>query len=120
MAKKIEIKWSKEPDKKDYPAARIYLSLLYERKTVADMLVRLKRAGITQFKASDLFRASGLHLDKSQVKAERKKILSGSNLSPLLLVRDTLRGRVIIADGFHRMCAVFSIDDEASIPCKLA
>jgi hypothetical protein len=120
VAKKIEIKWSKEPDKKDYPAAQVYLSLIFDKKTVAGLMVRLKRAGITQFKASDLFRASGLHFDKSQVKAGRKKILSGSNVSPLLLVRDTVRGRVIIADGFHRMCAVFSIDEEAAIPCKLA
>jgi len=26
---------------------------------------------------------------------------------------------VIIADGYHRMCAVYSFDEDALIPCKI-
>jgi hypothetical protein len=26
---------------------------------------------------------------------------------------------VIIADGYHRLCAVYSIDEDAVIPCKI-
>jgi hypothetical protein len=37
----------------------------------------------------------------------------------LLLVRDEARGKVVIADGYHRLCAVYARDEDASIPCKL-
>jgi len=30
------------------------------------------------------------------------------------------RGKVVIADGYHRLCAVYAGDEDASIPCKLA
>jgi hypothetical protein len=114
------VKWAAQPEKDDYPAAERYLSLLFEPSAASEYVRRLKKAGVAQYKASDLFRASGLEFTSSQVKAQRKKITAGKKLSPLLLVRDTKRGRVVIADGFHRMCAVYSLDDEASIPCKLA
>ena len=28
-------------------------------------------------------------------------------------------GIVIIADGYHRLCAVYAFDEEAVIPCKI-
>ena len=40
-------------------------------------------------------------------------------ISPLLLVRDKTGGRVIIADGYHRLCAVYTFDEDAMIPCKI-
>jgi len=27
---------------------------------------------------------------------------------------------VIIADGYHRLCAVYTFDENAMIPCKIA
>jgi len=27
---------------------------------------------------------------------------------------------VIIADGYHRLCAIYSYDEDAVIPCKIA
>ena len=35
------------------------------------------------------------------------------------LVRDVIRGKVVIADGYHRVCAVYTFDEDALIPCKL-
>ena len=40
-------------------------------------------------------------------------------LSPLLLVRNSPNGKVIIADGYHRLCAVYFTDEDALIPCKI-
>ncbi len=40
-------------------------------------------------------------------------------LSPLLLVRDELNGLVIIADGYHRLCAIYRFDEDAMIFCKI-
>ena len=119
MAKKITIHWADQPQKDDYTAAERYLSLVLEKAIAQGHVKRLRGAAVTQFKASDLFRASGLGYSDAQVKRERKKILAGKKIAPLLLVRDSERSKVIIADGFHRMCAVFSLDDEASVPCKL-
>jgi hypothetical protein len=37
-----------------------------------------------------------------------------------LLIRDPGNGKAIIADGYHRLCAVYSYDENAVIPCKIA
>ena len=122
MSKQVQIQWYPEPEDHDYPAAESYLSLLYDEKTAATHVAELKRAPISQFKAKDIFRASGLSLlgvSNSHVEKDRKKIHDGRKLSPLLLVRGNGQDRVIIADGYHRLCAVYSIDEDAMIPCKI-
>jgi hypothetical protein len=53
------------------------------------------------------------------VEHNRKKILAGKSFSPLLLVRAPSNQKVIIADGYDRMCAVYSFDEDALIPCKI-
>jgi len=40
-------------------------------------------------------------------------------LSPLLLYRDNDLGSLIIADGYHRLCAVYTFGENAMIPCKI-
>jgi hypothetical protein len=123
MAKQVKIKWLRIPELHDYPAALSYLCLLYEERTARVQVTRLKRASMSQFKAKDIFRASGLSLlgiSNAHVEKDRGKIESGKEISPLLLVRDAIRGRVIIADGYHRLCAVYSFDEDAVIPCKIA
>ena len=122
MKHKSEIKWSAEPEDHDYPAAGAYLSLFYDRATAARYVKRLRQAPMSAFKAKDIFRASGLSLlgiSNSHVEHDRKKILAGKSLSPLLLVRVPNNPKVIIADGYHRMCAVYSFDEDALIPCKI-
>jgi hypothetical protein len=37
----------------------------------------------------------------------------------MLLVRDKSNGKVVIADGYHRLCAVYGFDEDAVIPCKI-
>ena len=121
MSKDIEIKWLSEPEAQDYPAALSYLSLVYNEQTAASYVKKLKTAAISQFKAKDIFRASGLSLlgiSNTHVEKDRQKIESGKSLSPLLLVRDSGNGKVVIADGYHRLCAVYAFDEDALIPCK--
>jgi disulfide oxidoreductase YuzD len=86
------------------------------------MIVRLKKTGIVQFKAKDIFRASQLSLlgvSNSHVEKDIDKIMSGKSLSPLLLVRDQQNGKVIIADGYHRLCAIYRFKEDAFIQCKI-
>ena len=122
MPKSYEIKWLKEPEEHNYPAALSYLSLHYDQKTAALRVQELRSAPMSTFKAKDMFRASGLSLlgvSNAHVEKDQKKIQSGRELSPLLLVRDASNGKVIIADGYHRLCAVYSYDEDAVIPCKI-
>lgn len=122
MKKNREIKWLARPQAHDYPAAQSYLTLIYKEDFVAALVDKLKRASTSQFKAKDIFRASGLSLlgvSNHHVNRDRKKIKKGLKLSPLLLVRKETEERVIIADGYHRLCAVYSFDEDAIIPCKI-
>lgn len=122
MADNIEIKWLADPEDHDYPAAVSYLSLLYDEATAAKYVDRLRKAPVSKFKAKDIFRASGLSLlgvSNSHVEQDRKKVIAGQSLSPLLLVRQPSNQAVVIADGYHRMCAVYSFDEDAVIPCKI-
>lgn len=114
--------WLPELEEHDYPAALSYLSLIFDPMLAADLVTALRNATMTSFKGKDIFRASGLPLlgvSNSHVEKNHDKIESGVQLSPLLLVRDTAHGKVIIADGYHRMCAVYTYDEDALIPCKI-
>lgn len=118
-----EIRWRAAPEAHDYPAALSYLGLLYDDRASAALVRKLRRAPMSAFKAKDIFRASGLSLlgvSNSHVEKDRAKIRKGKRLSPLLLVRDPAHGRVVVADGYHRLCAVYSYDEDALIPCRIA
>ena len=122
MGKTFKIKWLEEPEEHDYPAASSYLNLVYDVKATRRIVNALKRAPIVQFKAKDIFRASKLSLlgvSNSHIEKDSGKIRAGEKLSPILLVRNTANGWVIIADGYHRLCAVYAIDEDALIPCKI-
>jgi hypothetical protein len=119
----IKIKWLSQPEEHDYPAAVSYLSLIYDVKTAAGFVNKLKKAPLSEFKAKDIFRASRLALlgpGNSHVKKDIVKIKSGSSILPLLLIRDSANGGVVIADGYHRLCAVYTFDEVAAIPSKIA
>jgi hypothetical protein len=122
MSNHNEIKWLLLPEEKDYPSAESYLSLLYDNETTIKLVKKLRKANVTQFKAKDIFRASGLSLlgvSNSHVEKDRKKIDDGIGVSPILLVRDEKNGKVVIADGYHRLCAVYSFNEDECIPCKI-
>ncbi len=117
-----EVLWLADVEEHDYHAARSYLSLIYQDETTSDMVTKLRAADLTQFKAKDVFRASGLSLlgvSNSHIVKNNTKIANGTGLSPLLLVRDVVHGRVVVADGYHRMCAVYGFDEDAMIRCKI-
>jgi len=121
-SKVTEIEWLPDVEEHDYPAAESYLRILYNEDRVTGMIARFKSAAIVQFKAKDIFRASQLSLlgvSNSHVEKDRKKIQNGKSLSPLLLLRDEPNGKVVIADGYHRLCAIYEFDEDALIRCKI-
>ena len=122
MTKKAEIKWLSEPEANNYPAALSYLCLIYDKEKSINYVDDLQKVILSEFKAKDIFRASGLSLlgiSNAHIKKNQQKIQSGYQLSPLLLVRDPVNGKVIVADGYHRLCAIYSYDEDAIIPCKI-
>ena len=85
------------------------MTLLYTNAKAVKEVEKLRTTKLTEFKAKDIFRASQLSLlgvSNSHVVKNQKKIINGSPISPILLVRSKEHGRIVVADGFHRLCAV--------------
>lgn len=117
-----EIKWLPEVEEHDYIAAESYLLIIYGQEKVAKIVAALRKAPKLQFKAKDIFRASQLSLlgvSNSHVEKDRNKILAGKGLSPILLMRDSENGKVVIADGYHRLCAIYGFNEDSLIDCKI-
>jgi hypothetical protein len=119
------VAWKNEPDEHDYPAAANYLTLIAPPDVVERLVDLLKSSEIIHQKAKDILRASGLRLlevDNPHVADDLKKVRKGRELSPVLLVRGDLGSdrRLQIADGYHRVCASYHVDENTDIPCRLA
>ena len=112
--------WKEEPEKKDYPAAFNYLSLLIDPGEAKKIVRAMKRSSrIDHFMAKDLLRASGLpqlEADDHEVAKDLNKVKSGEMLSPVLLVRGE---PLWVADGYHRICASYHLDEDEVIPCRI-
>lgn len=116
--------WKNEPDDHDYPAAESYLSLIMPAAQAKRLAGRLRRSEIGHFKAKDLLRASGLPLLESanvHVAKDLAKVKQGNRLSPVLLIRGNLTAhtQLVVADGYHRICASYNLDEDADIPCRM-
>jgi hypothetical protein len=120
--RRVEVRWLDKPEKDNYPAALSYLSLTFDSKEASRLVDKLEEAEIEKFQAKDIFRASQLPLldaNNFHVASDLAKLNAGKPLSPLLLVRMPKLAKVIVADGYHRLCAVYSIDEDAVIPCRI-
>ena len=123
MAKQSSVKWLDQPEEKDYPAAASYLGLLFKPQAVRSHILALRRAAPAFFAAKDVLRASGLPLlpvTNAHVKRDDAKIRAGTRLSPILLVRKSKQEGLIVADGYHRLCAVCIDNEDAMVPCRIA
>ncbi len=112
--------WKEEPEAEDYPAAESYLSLLVGADTAAKLVKSLrKQEGVTHFAAKDILRASGLPLlgpEDSEVAADLEKVKGGKKLSPVLLIQGA---PLWVADGYHRVCASYHLNEKTELPCRI-
>ena len=119
---KNRIAWTKDPEEYDYASAESYLSLLMSPESARGLVKRLRRARGSKFAAKDIFRASRLPLlgiGNWHVEKDRAKIRKRKKLAPLLLIRGKAGRDLVIADGYHRLCAAYSFDEDAEIPCRI-
>src|SRR6202165_1625665 len=124
-AKAAKETWKKEPDDHDYPAAEDYLSLLMPPAQAKRVVRRVRTSPPATRTAKDLLRASRLPAllpENFHVARDLQKVKEGKQLSPVLLVRGELRSDVslTIADGYHRICASYHLDEDTDIPCRMA
>lgn len=122
---KPKLEWSKKGEASDFDAARDFLSLLYSDAKAKALIESLRKAKLVNHAAKDLLRAAQLPLlarDEPHVDEDLKRIHKGKSLAPILLIRgDMTRGLpLIVADGYHRICAVCYFDESAPIPCRTA
>ena len=122
---KVEIVWKKDSERGDYDAALAFLSLIYRPAKVQALVRSLRAAAPIERSARDLLRACGLPLlpaDERSVKEDLKKISKGKPLEPVLLVTgDMSKGTpLVVADGYHRICAIYHYDDDAPVMCRMA
>jgi len=116
--------WKNNPEAHDYPAALDYLTLVLEAAAARKLVARLRTAPTMRKKAKDLLRASRLPLlprDNVHVASDLKKIKKGNALPPVLLVRGDA-GRdlpLLVADGYHRICASWYRDENIPIACRI-
>ena len=116
----MEKYWLAEPEEHDFPAALDYLELVFQTEDAILIVDKLKKASTIEKKSKDILRASQLPLLPSNnihVSQNIKKVKKGKKLSPVLLVRSL--GKLIIADGYHRICAIYYLSEDLNIPCRL-
>ena len=119
-----QVKWRSAPKGRDYDGARNYLTLLGS-ESEADRLVRhLKQAAPIERAPKDLLRAAALPLlpvDDPRVRQDLKHVDAGKALAPILLVRGDLKNsrHLVVADGYHRICASYHIDEDRPVPCRI-
>jgi hypothetical protein len=119
------LRWSKQPVGADYMAALDYLCLIVTAPQAKRLVNRMRNARPLKRAAKDLLRASKLPVlppEDAAVARDMKKIQKGKTLSPVLLVRgDAYKDKaLIVADGYHRICAAYHQDEDAEVACLIA
>jgi hypothetical protein len=112
--------WKVKPEPHDFPAAESYLSLLIGTAAATRLVEDLRNEdGLRHYAAKDILRAAGLPLlgpDDPEVAADLAKVKLGKKLSPVLLLQGI---PLWVADGYHRVCASYHLDEKTPVPCRI-
>ena len=121
---KAKVKWTNNGEAEDFDAAANYLSLLTSDARAQALIRDLRKARPAEHAATDLLRAAQLPLlprDEPHVDEDLKRIEKGKPMPQVLLVRGNMgRGLpLVVADGYHRICAVIYFDENAPVSCRV-
>ena len=117
---KSELNWSESEEGQDFKAAFKFLSLLCSERKANALVESLHGAKVVDHAAKDLLRAAQLPLlprDEPHVDDDLKRIQKDKPLAPVLLIRGDLASGLplMVADGYHRICAVVYFDESAPV-----
>ena len=121
--KDAQVHWLPQVDPDDFDAARRYLALVFRPQDARALTASLKKVPVRKFPAKDVLRASeqpAKPKKEPDVARQLKKIAQGKPLSPVLLVRVPGQARLLVADGYHRVCAAYLHNEDEPVPCKIA
>ncbi|MBS0419480.1 MAG: hypothetical protein JSR66_17350 [Proteobacteria bacterium] len=123
MAKRAA-EWSARPGEDALNGALRYLSLQFSATQALKLVTKARRTARTEHVAKDILRACQLPLlatDEYHVAENLKKIRKGKAMAPLILVRgDLTAGRsLVVADGYHRLCAACHADEDTPVAAIL-
>lgn len=114
------MRWLKNVEEHDYTGALSYLTLEFNASLAEELVKMFREARVVSFRANDILRAARLQpasrKDPGVIKNARK-IARGKPLSPVLLVNYDQGAD--IADGYHRVSAVYYEDPYAPVHAKL-
>lgn len=121
---KPKLKWAETGEDEDFAGAIKYLSLLCPDHNAKALAKDLRAAKPLDHAAKDLLRAARLPLlprDDPHVDQDLKRVAKAKPLAPVLLVRGDAAGGLplLVADGYHRICAVYYFDEEAPVRCRI-
>jgi hypothetical protein len=121
---KQKLVWKNKPEAEDYAGSLSFLLLIYADAKARRLLRMFRKAKSVEHAAKDLLRAANLPLlprENPHVEEDLMRINKGKGLPPVLLVRgDMTKGvPLVVADGYHRICAICYYDESAPIPCRL-
>ena len=112
--------WKEEPEARDFPSAESYLTLLVGLAAARKLAKALRKQNeLSHFAAEDILRASGLSLlsaHDSEVASDLEKLKRGEKLSPVLLIEGD---PLWVADGYHRVCVSYHLNEKTPIPCRI-
>ena len=124
MPKSAKLTWLQAPADHDYPAAQSFLRLVATPSQVEAISRSLSEVPTVAQHAKDILRAARLPplpADDPEVARDLNRAGKATPLSPILLVKGNLATSVplMIADGYHRVCASYHLNEDTEIPRRL-
>jgi hypothetical protein len=119
-----KLTWLPAPAEHDYPSAASFLNLVARPTQIEVLTALLSQAPTVHQAAKDVLRAAGLPLlekDDPEVAKDLSRVARGVALSPVLLIRGDIDDArpLVIADGYHRVCASYHLTENTEIPCRI-
>ena len=119
-----KVKWLDAPEDQDFSGALSYLTLICDPITAQRLVDEFSEAAVIEVKAKDIMRAAQLSLlekENFHVSKDLEKIREKTPLSPILLIRGNASKSIslVIADGYHRACAVYWFDEDAYLKVRI-
>jgi hypothetical protein len=110
------MKWLNLVSPENYLAAETYLTLKLNQSKAEKAVDHLRAAPVITLRVNDILRASG-YTPLSKKDPGVKQELEAETTNAVLLVSYDFGDD--IADGFHRICAAYTIDPFMEIPAKI-